>query len=98
MNPLEISMEVTFFIALILPLLFWGWRIKAQLDSVQKTGDDLMKLHLDKHSLFSNVRTNELLEKQGRETVQLMKDLIHYTIAGFEAETGKKLKPPKPHI
>ena len=98
MNPSEISMEVAFFIAIVVPLLFWGWKIKAKLDSVLQISGDLMKLHLDENSLFSNVKTNQLLERQGRETVQLLRDLVHYTVAGFEAETGKKLKPPKPHI
>lgn len=98
MDASEISLEVAFFMALIIPLLFWGWRIKGKLDSVLQLSKDLMKLHLDSNSLFSNVKTNELLEKQGRETVQLLRDLVHYTVAGFEAETGKKLKPPKPQI
>ncbi len=54
-------------IGILIPALFWAWRVSAQQKKTLDCLDNLTEMYLDEDSVFSTKKTNELLEKHMRQ-------------------------------
>ena len=55
------------FLAIVVPVLFWCWRVSSSQKAVIKAIDDLTEMHLDDESVFSTRRTENLLSEHMKE-------------------------------
>ncbi len=104
-----ISLELMFgtFLGIVVPGLFWAWRVSASQRSHGERLKELTLMHLDEDSVFSTKRTNELLEKHMRQEENIHRsntealnalnrtiaELTHYIRWLTSEQTGKKAPP-----
>ncbi len=98
---------VGLILGILIPALFWAWRVSAQQKKTHSCLEDLIEMHLDENSGFSNKKTNELLEKHmkqeqdmHRATVDALKalnrtiaELTHYIQWLTKQQIGKEPPP-----
>jgi len=58
---------VGLILGILIPALFWAWRMSAGQKKTQSCLEDLIEMHLDEDSVFSTKKTNELLETHMRQ-------------------------------
>ena len=105
----DISLEgiVGLILGILIPALFWAWRMMAAQKKTHSCIEDLIEMHLDPESVFATKKTNELLEeymRQGegmhRDTVDVLKalnrtigELTHYIRWLTSQQLGKDAPP-----
>ena len=106
---MTISLEVIvgIILGILVPALFWAWRLSAGQKKTLTCIEELTVMHLDEDSMFSTKKTNELLENHMREgqdmhraTVEALNalnrtiaELTHYIRWSTSQQFGKDAPP-----
>ncbi len=106
---MEISLQtiIGLIVGILIPALFWAWRVSAQQKKTLDCLESLTEMHLDEDSVFSTKKTNELLEQHmkqeqdmHRATVDALKalnrtiaELTHYIQWLTKQQIGKEAPP-----
>ena len=106
---MNISLEgiVGLIVGILIPVLFWAWRMMSVQKKTQSCVEELINMHLDEDSMFSTKKTNELLENHMRQeedmhraTVEALRalnrtiaELMHYIQWSTSQTLGKKAPP-----
>ena len=98
----EISLQelVGTILAIVVPVLFWCWRVSANQKHVMDSIETLTEMHCDEDSTFSTKETNRLLrrhiaqEESALKTLNAtLRELTHYIRWQTTQTTGKKPPP-----
>jgi len=98
---------VGMIVGILIPALFWAWRVSAQQKKTHSCLEDLIEMHLDENSGFSNKKTNLLLEEHMRNeedmhraTIEALNalnrtisELTHYIRWLTKQQLGKDVPP-----